>query len=737
MAQLILGRLGKAVAGRVGQTIGRRIGKRINQGLINALKPAIEANDQSSLSLNGGADGDDMAMVFGEGRVSAVVIWAARFKEWRHTKSATKTSPAREGVRYSLSFALGLCEGSIDAIGRIWADGQILNLDSLNYRLYRGTRDQMPDPLMVAIEGDAPAYRGHAYLVFEDFDLTPYGNRLPQFSVEIKRRPKGAEADLESLIKSICLIPGTGEFSLSLKPVAERVGLSQARYLNLNGPDGRADMALALDQMTTSLPNLEEVNLVVSWFGTDLRASHAQFWPGVETRSRQLLSRHDWQVNEHDRQNAHLISLIEETDQPVYGGTPDDETVIDLILALKSRGLKVNLLPFILMDIAPQSQANDPYGASFQAAYPWRGRMTASVAPGLIGSPDQSLTINSEIAALMGNAKAIDFVVNNGSIHYQGPPDHGLARMILHQAAIAKAAGGVNGFVMGSELRGLTTLRSVDGSYPFVDALRRLALEVRHLIGSEARLTYGADWSEYFGHHPKDNSHDVRFHLDPLWADPAISCVGIDWYAPLTDWRDTDQQLDGQIWPKGLEDPDYFRAMINGGEGYDYFYASDAHRHQQQRTPIVDTAYDEDWVFRPKDMRSWWQNQHFDRLNGIKQAIPTDWIPQSKPIWLVELGCGAIDKGSNTPNRFLDPKSSESSLPYFSNGQRDDQVQYRTLMTYLKAFDDEDLNPISTLYDGPMILKPSLWAYDGRPYPYFPALLAVWADGGIGALDIG
>jgi hypothetical protein len=39
----------------------------------------------------------------------------------------------------------------------------------------------LPDPKIEAVEGagNAPAYRGLAYVVIEDLDLTPYGNRVP------------------------------------------------------------------------------------------------------------------------------------------------------------------------------------------------------------------------------------------------------------------------------------------------------------------------------------------------------------------------------------------------------------------------------------------------------------------------------------------------------------------------------------------------------------------------------
>ena len=55
--------------------------------------------------------------------------------------------------------------------------------------------------------------------------------------------------------------------------------------------------------------------------------------------------------------------------------------------------------------------------------------------------------------------------------------------MVLHYAHLAEMAGGVDGFLIGSELRGLTTLRSAASAYPFVAGLQTLAADVRSIVG--------------------------------------------------------------------------------------------------------------------------------------------------------------------------------------------------------------------------------------------------------------
>ena len=134
---------------------------------------------------------------------------------------------------------------------------------------------------------------------------------------------------------------------------------------------------------------------------------------------------------------------------------------------------------------------------------------------------------------------------------------------------------------------------------------------------------------------------DNSFALVGVWSDPDIDFVGIDNYMPLSDWRDGDAHLDAQEW-ESPTDVAYLAANIAGGEGFDWFYHSDNAREAQIRSPIEDEAYQEPWVFRYKDIKSWWSRAHHERIGGVRQETPTDWEPQSEPIWFTEIGCAAI-----------------------------------------------------------------------------------------------
>ena len=730
MAQVILSSIGAGLVGPVGGYAGALLGAAVDSAAINALSPARQVGPRiPELRITGAAEGAPVACVFGRGRVGGHVIWAARFREKRIEGRVGGSKGAKTAAyAYSLSFAVALGEGPIDGIGRVWADGKVMDLTGVTMRLHLGTEDQAPDPLIEAVEGDAPAYRGLAYVVFEDLPLDAFGNRPPQLSFEVFRRPRGpgAAQGLEGRLKGVCLIPGAGEFVYATDTVLRRDSLLRTSAENVNNGEGRPDFVVSLDQLQAQLPEVDHVTLVVSWFGTDLRAGSCLIKPGVDQPDKTTLP-FDWRAGGVDRAGAHLVSSHDGF--PAYGGTPSDRAVLQAIAELKRRGLKVSLYPFVLMDVPEGSTLPDPYGASGQGAYPWRGRITCHPAPGRPGSPDGTATAASQVGAFFGSATPGQVGTSDGLPTFSGGADWGFRRMILHYARLAQLAGGVDGFLIGSELRGLTTVRGAGGSYPAVTALKALATDVRGIVGTGTRIGYAADWSEYFGHQPADGSGHAVFHLDPLWADPAIDFVGVDFYPPVTDWRDGESHLDAVAGFEGPHDPAYLRARLTSGEGYDWYYASDAARTAQDRTPITDGAHGEAWMFRPKDLKSWWSNAHHDRPGGVRSASTTAWVPRSKPIRLTEFGCPAVDKGANSPNLFIDPKSAESHLPPFSTGARDEFGQRRFLEAVLDWIADPAANPVSPSYGGPMIEAASVWCWDARPFPDFPAREAVWSDG--------
>lgn len=717
----------------IGRAVGATVGRVIDQRLMGGGSRAVETGRVDRFRLTGAGEGAPIGQIWGRMRVSGQVIWASRFLDRTTTRGGGKGVPSQPKVTehsYFVSLAVALCEGEIARVGRVWADGAEIALKDVPMRVYVGDETQLPDPKIEAVEGTglAPAYRGLAYVVFEDLPLAPYGNRVPQFSFEVFRHAAGGGAEdaagLAEAIEGVALIPGTGEYALATTPVHYDLGLGRTQSANVNAPAGGTDLSVSLAALTEELPRCGSVSLVVSWFGDDLRCGSCTVRPKVEDLTRDGVGM-PWRSGGIGRAGAEAV--VRQAGRAVYGGTPADAAVIEAIGALTARGQSVVFYPFLLMEQLAGNGLGDPWSdAPDQPVLPWRGRITLSLAPGRAGSPDQTAAADDEVRAFFGNAEPTDFSVLGSAVTYAGPAEWSYRRFILHYAHLCALAGGVAAICIGSEMRGLTQIRGPGGTFPAVAEFRRLAADVRGILGPSVKIGYAADWTEYAGY--QDGTGDFLYNLDPLWADGNIDFIGIDNYMPVSDWREGTSHADA-AWGS-IHDLGYLKANIAGGEGYDWYYDSPEARGAQVRTPIADAAYGEHWVWRIKDIRNWWQNPHQDRIGGAKGPV-TAWVPGSKPVWFTEFGCAAIDKGTNQPNRFLDPKSSESGLPYASNGRRDDLVQMQYLRAMLDFWNDPANNPVSEIYGGAMVdmSRAHAWAWDTRPFPQFPGNTALWGDG--------
>ncbi|MCA3555312.1 glycoside hydrolase/phage tail family protein [Aestuariivirga sp.] len=722
--------LGGPVGGVIGRALGAVAGSFIDEKLFGGDRTA-KGPRLADLRVMASTEGAPIARLWGRMRVAGQVIWATDFIE-KTTSEGGKGGGGGGGggggkvktYSYSASFAVALCEGEIDRIGRVWADGRPFDLSGVTARVHTGSETQEADSLIAAIQGQgmAPAYRGLAYVVFEQLPLEEFGNRLPQLSFEVLKGVGG----MESHVRAVSIIPGSTEFGYDTEIVTRRADEGVTAPENAHASAVDSDFSVSLDQLEASCRKAAAASLVVAWFGNDLRCGTCRVRPGVETADKQT-SPTLWSVSGIARGAAHVVSRRD--GGPAFGGTPSDASVLRAIAELKARRLKVMFHPFLLMDIAPGNALPDPYGGAGQAAYPWRGRITGALAPGRAGSPDKTPAAAAEVAAFVGQAQPQHFTAAGAGVTYSGPPEWSFRRMILHYAKLCALAGGVDAFLIGSELAGLTTLRREANGFPFVAALMQLAQEVKAILPA-AQVSYGADWSEWSGHQPADGTGDVFFHLDPFWSLPQVGFIGLDNYLPIADWRDGERHLDRLAGWTSVYDTGYLKANIAGGEYFDWYYANDADRALQQRTPISDVACAKPWVFRRKDLKGWWMNRHYDRPGGVESAVPTGWTPQSKPIWFTEAGCAAVDKGSNEPNAFIDAKSAESRLPPFSSGARDDLMQARHV-TALDEFWSEPANNPASAVDGRRMVNAArifLWAWDARPFPQFPARDDVWAD---------
>lgn len=189
MATLVFQAAGAAIGsifGPVGTMLGRAVGSlagnMVDQALING-SSTTTGSHLSSARIGGASEGTALNRAYGTVRIGGTLIWATRFEEKTTTETSGSKSTGSKTKSYDYygNLALALCEGPVAAIRRVWADGEEVDLTEVEMRFYPGSEDQGVDPLIAAKqgEGNAPAYRGVAYVVFERLPLDDYGNRLP------------------------------------------------------------------------------------------------------------------------------------------------------------------------------------------------------------------------------------------------------------------------------------------------------------------------------------------------------------------------------------------------------------------------------------------------------------------------------------------------------------------------------------------------------------------------------
>lgn len=387
MATVILSAAGAAIGGSVGGTlaglssvaigraVGATVGKVIDQRLLGQGSDVVEHGKVDRFRLTNSGEGSAISQLYGRMRMGGHVIWASDFIEARTVTGGGKGAPSQPKTReytYSVSLALAVCEGEITRIGRVWADGEEVAVSDLNMRVYTGSADQLPDPVMEAIEGqgNVPVYRGTAYVVMENLLLQPFGNRVPQFSFEVARPEQpdevGADEEMTRAIRGVALMPGTGEYALATTPVTY-ADQDRGRWsANINTPAGQTDFAVSLDSLQDELPNCEAASLIVSWFGNDLRCGECSLKPKVERRDIEGRNMR-WRVSGLNRQDADEIAAAD--GRPIYGGTPSDQSVVEAIQAMNAAGQAVMFYPFVLMDQLEGNTLPNPYDPSETQPY--------------------------------------------------------------------------------------------------------------------------------------------------------------------------------------------------------------------------------------------------------------------------------------------------------------------------------------------------------------------------------
>lgn len=211
--------------------------KKVNResyGLIGALDRMLFNNDPvvnepGDIARQTASEGGERNIIYGRVRpIGGNLIHAQTpYRRWKPsiiegTGKGSDEPQVQWTLRAYRTYAIGICEGPITGIIRVWRNDQLVYDARGNewgvknnpvflerYRIHLGSFDQNPDPALEAVwgVGQVPAYRGTAYIVAPNEDLTDLGGAVPQFMFEVERsegtyltsRPYAVES-LESML---------------------------------------------------------------------------------------------------------------------------------------------------------------------------------------------------------------------------------------------------------------------------------------------------------------------------------------------------------------------------------------------------------------------------------------------------------------------------------------------------------------------------------------------------------
>src|SRR5205809_1141229 len=147
MATLLLQTVGSAVGSLIGGPIGGLIGSALGTIAGSAIDSALFGSGPErqkgprldNLQVQSSTEGSPIPEIAGRMRLAGQIIWATKFKEVAKTKTEGGKGGGGTTVKtttysYFANFAVALCEGVIDRVGSIWADGKPLDMAGVAMR---------------------------------------------------------------------------------------------------------------------------------------------------------------------------------------------------------------------------------------------------------------------------------------------------------------------------------------------------------------------------------------------------------------------------------------------------------------------------------------------------------------------------------------------------------------------------------------------------------------------------
>ena len=313
----------------------------------------------------------------------------------------------------------------------------------------------------------------------------------------------------------------------------------------------------------------------------------------------------------------------------------------------------------------------------------------------------------------------------------------GFNRMIAALCAICGSeAGGVDGLHPGQRARRpharALGLRRLSGGRAAAGAWRRRCGRSSAPARRSSMPPTGRNTARMFSTAAaRCASPSIRFS-----PSPHIDAVGIDYYPPISDWRDGAEPCRPARRRAASTTSTTCAGACGSGEAFDWYYADACRRATRRRARRSPTAPMASHGSSGRRISSPVVQPHMERVDGVEIGAPTAWMPQSKPIWLTEIGMPAVDKGAERPERLSRSEILRIRLAAVLPRRRDD------LAAGARAGGDPvALRPGPARPRGRQSGLATLWRAHGRSgaslrlglgrtaVSRLPRLLDVWADG--------
>ena len=221
-------------------------------GLFGRENITSRADRIGEFQINSASYGEVVPVVLGTTRLSGNIIQWEDFTAHEHRKSqrvgkggGSKNTSIT--YTYTVAVAIGLCEGPIKGIGKVWIDKEVYQYpnDKIGLTAYLGNREQSPWPYMVGKHPDrALPYSGLAYMA----GVVDMGDRagLPTFNFEIQGQllNTGDGVDVNPADYIVHVLKSIGIEETAIDGIDNfREYCKQADILISTPPDGKAKKA--------------------------------------------------------------------------------------------------------------------------------------------------------------------------------------------------------------------------------------------------------------------------------------------------------------------------------------------------------------------------------------------------------------------------------------------------------------------------------------------------------------